>query len=190
MFPRLNALIERNCASWKGLVRLGLGQVDLLSGRAAPFTAKIDLAKVERFVFVCLGNINRSAFTHVVAQECGLPVASFGLSTSTGQPAFPRGVEVAAEMGFDLGAHLTTDIGAFRPQQGDLYLVMEMRHAHHLIAKGYAPECIALLGYWSRPQRLHLHDPHKHSHDFFRSCFTLIRSAVENLAREYQAGQQ
>jgi protein-tyrosine phosphatase len=186
MFGRVNAFVGRNYASKKALVRMLLGQLDLLMGRASPYTCA-DLGSVRRFVFVCLGNINRSAFAHVVAAGRGLPVASFGLVSSTGNPAFPRGVEVAAEMGFDMGAHVTTDISDFIPQPGDLYLVMEMRHARALVRKGYLPRQIALLGYWSRPQRLHLHDPHQHSHEFFRTCFTLIHSAVDNLAREYRA---
>lgn len=186
MLPRLNALIERNFASWKGLVRLLLGELDHLRGRADVFTSP-DLSQVRRFVFVCLGNINRSAFGHALAIGHGLPVASFGLVSSTGKPAFPRGVEVAAEMGVDMRSHLTTDLSDFVPQEGDLYLVMEMRHAQVLVVKGFQPDRIALLGHWSRPQRLHLHDPHEHSHDYFRTCFTLIRSAVDNLARQYKA---
>jgi protein-tyrosine phosphatase len=47
--------------------------------------------RVRRLVFVCLGNINRSAFGHVVAAGLGVRVVSIGLSTpTTGAPAFEK----------------------------------------------------------------------------------------------------
>ena len=185
MRKKLNTLIENNFASYKGLVRLLLTEIQFITGNIDSFTAT-ELSSVKRFVFVCLGNINRSAYGHALAASHGLPVASFGLSTTTGVPAFQRGIEVAAELGTDLNHHHATNLPDFKPQEGDLYLVMEMRHAQKLIAKGFPPQRIVLLGAWSKPQRLHLHDPHEHSREYFHSCFTLIRSAVENISRQYQ----
>ena len=180
---RLSELIETNFASFKGFVRLLLAEVEFLLGRLDRWVHP-DLRPIRRLVFVCQGNINRSSFAHALARDAGLRAASFGLSTTTGQPAFHRAVHVAREMGCDLEEHKATAWRDFVAGDGDLYLAMEARHARKLEELGFPKDRIALLGHWSRPRRLHLHDPHINSASYFRTCFTLIESAVRNLALE------
>ncbi|MCB1929236.1 MAG: hypothetical protein KDH17_14535 [Rhodocyclaceae bacterium] len=139
-------------------------------------------------MFVCLGNINRSAFGHAVAQRHGLASTSFGLATTTGAPATPAARRVAGEMGYSLDEHRATAIADFQRTPGDLLLVMELRHAHRLIARGVPADAIALLGHWARPMHYHIHDPDTLSIEYFRSCFETIQAAVHGLAAELQAG--
>jgi protein-tyrosine phosphatase len=61
---------------------------------------------------------------------------------------------------------------------------MEIRHAKQLLARGISERAIALLGHWASPHRIHLHDPHTLSDAYFRSCFSLIHSAVINLSAD------
>lgn len=183
MLRTLDYLIDVNFATFRGFVRLVLGELEFASGRLAPFT-QLHPERVQRLVFVCLGNINRSAFGHAVAASRGVNTASIGLATTTGAPAFEKAVSTASIYGFDLSSHRATDFKDYRYREGDLLLAMEVRHAHKLVARGIPKESIALLGHWSRPHRVHIHDPYEHTDAYFQTCFAVIQSAVANLVKE------
>jgi protein-tyrosine phosphatase len=173
--------LAANHGTWRGWVRATLCELEYGLGRLDAHLAP-DLAQVRRVVFVCLGNINRSAFAEQVAVAHGLNCCSIGLSTSTGAPATDAARRMAPLFGCSLEQHRSTPLQGWQHEPGDLLLVMEARHARRLVAQGFDPGAIAMLGHWAAPRRLHLHDPHKLSDAYYRSCFTLIRSAVEGLA--------
>jgi protein-tyrosine phosphatase len=185
---RLRGVIDSNHGTARGLVRSMLAQLEFVSGRLEPHTRPAS-ARIDRLVFVCLGNINRSAFAEQVARALGANTCSIGLSTTTGAPAFHKAVETAPHFDLDLTRHRATDIKDFSVAPNDLLLAMEVRHARQLIAAGIPPESIALLGHWASPHRIHLHDPHTLSDAYFRTCFTLIHSAVRGLVGEMRAAQ-
>ena len=185
---RLKALLEANHGTARGFVRLLLAQAELVLGRLEAYRQR-DLSGIKRLVFVCLGNINRSAFAEWVARGRGATVCSIGLSTTTGAPAFKTAIATARAFGVDLTAHSATDMTDYRYQPGDLLLAMEIRHVHALRARGIPREAIALLGYWAAPQRMHLHDPHTLSDAYYRTCFNLIHSAVTRLVDELRTAQ-
>lgn len=180
---RIRLLIVTNHGTFRGWVRTVLSQIDFAFGGLDRFVQPAP-SQVRRLVFVCLGNINRSALAGAVASQRNVRSMSIGLSTSTGAPATSTAVRCAAALGVNLTHHLATDISDYDFEPGDLLLVMETRHARRLIVKGIAPDAIALLGHWASPHRIHLHDPHTLSDRYFRSCFTLIHSAVNNLIDE------
>ncbi len=180
---RLISLIAGSFGTHRGLIRMLLGETEYLAGRINQFLQP-DLAATQRLVFVCLGNINRSAFAEGVATANGLATASIGLSTSTGNPAFHMAIDTARHFGIDLQAHRATDFTDYEYRPGDLLLAMEIRHAHRLASQGIPPQAIALLGHWATPHRIHIHDPHTLSSAYFRTCFSLIHSAVRELAMD------
>lgn len=180
---RLSTLIAGSFGTHRGLVRMLLGETEYLAGRVNQFLQP-DLAATRRLVFVCLGNINRSAFAEGVATASGLKTASIGLSTSTGNPAFHMAIDTARHFGIDLQAHRATDFTDYEYRPGDLLLAMEIRHAHRLASQGIPQQAIALLGHWATPHRIHIHDPHTLSSAYFRTCFSLIHSAVRELAMD------
>lgn len=179
-------LTAANYGTFRGWVRHVLAEIEWLAGRVDRFVVA-DPEKVRRLVFVCLGNINRSAFGEAVARARGVRACSVGLATTTGAPAFEKAVSTAGRFGIDLSAHAATDFTDFRYTPGDLLLAMEIRHVHRLMAGGIPAEAIALLGAWSSPRRLHLHDPALQSDDYFMTCFTLIHSAVISLVEQLGA---
>ena len=186
--PKATSWLKTNHGTWRGWVRHLLAWAELRTGRVTPFL-QADVRQARRLVFVCLGNINRSAFAGVVAQHLGeREVMSIGLSTTTGAPATPQALRQAQLQGFDLSAHRATDIRDYIYEDGDLLLIMELRHAHALVHHGVAAEAVLPLGLWATPQRLHLHDPHTLSSDYFGTCFTLIESAVRRLVESRRAG--
>lgn len=187
LFERPMRLIETNHGTHRGWVRYLLGQFEGVTGPRERFRC-IDPEKVGRLVFVCLGNINRSAFAHAVAAREPVECVSLGLSTTTGAPATQMAQETALELGISLAQHTATDISQYAPRDDDLLLVMELRHAHRLVARGIPAARIALLGHWARPIRYHIHDPEKLSREYYRSCFGVILPAVINLVNELERG--
>lgn len=180
---RWRAHVDANHGTWRGWVRSLLAEAEYGIGRLDPFLAP-DLSQVSRLVFVCLGNINRSAFAEQVAAGLGLNSCSIGLSTTAGAPATVPARQHAPRFGCSLERHRATRLQDHQPRDGDLLLVMEVRHARALLALGHRPDHITMLGHWASPRRLHLHDPHTLSNAYYESCFTLIRSAVEGLGRD------
>lgn len=178
------ATINRRYGTWRGLVRAMLARAELAAGRLDAFRLK-DPAAVKRVVFVCLGNICRSAYGHQVARELGMSVASLGLSTSTGAASPDAAVEAARRLGAAMDEHRATDWSDFEVQPGDLFLVMEVRQAHELRRRlnGRSDVRVALLGLWCDPVMPHLHDPFTLSDGYFDSCFARVRQATIKLAK-------
>jgi protein-tyrosine phosphatase len=180
------APLNHRYGTWRGALRLSLAHAEVLSGRAASFT-RPDLARVERLVFVCQGNICRSPFAEVKARALGLRAASLGLATNTGIPAFDMARTTAPLFQLSLAQHRATDWNDFAGLPGDLYLVMELRHAWRLAQQELPRNTqIALLGLWARPARPHIHDPHCLSAEYFRRCFATLDSAVTCLGADWR----
>ncbi|MBC7481985.1 MAG: phosphotyrosine protein phosphatase [Rhizobacter sp.] len=177
---RWRSLIDRNHGTAGGWWRCLVGQLELVTGSLDAWTGS-DREEAVRLVFVCLGNINRSAFAAAVARDLGAECVSIGLSTSSGRPASQMAVSQAGQMGYDLSQHRATVFHDYEWRDGDLFLAMEVRHLRHLLALGMPSESIGLLGYWSSPRRIHLHDPHGLSEAYCATCFTLIEAAVRGL---------
>lgn len=174
--------IDTQYGTWRGLVRALLARAELALGRLAPFALRRP-ETVRRVVFVCHGNICRSAFAHHEALTYGLHVASLGLSTSSGTRSPGVAIASAARAGMDLNLHRATSWPDFKVHSGDLFLVMEVRQAHEMRRRlGDRDDVqVCLLGAWCRPQMPHLHDPYTLSERYFDRCFERVRQAVANL---------
>ncbi|MCC6531363.1 MAG: phosphotyrosine protein phosphatase [Burkholderiales bacterium] len=184
---RTSNLVCQGFGTYRGLVRFLLGECEYVCGRIDAFVAP-RTESVQRLVFVCLGNINRSAFAHAVGERLGARCASFGLASSSGQPAYPMAVSTARLFGIDLTEHRTTDMTDYAAAPGDLLVTMEIRHARRLVSAGYDHGGITLLGHWSNPHRVHIHDPHTLNAAYFKTCFTIIHSGVTNLVDYLRQG--
>lgn len=177
-------MIARTFGTWRGLARLALSYPQSLPGLSharAP-----DPAAVRRLVFVCHGNICRSAVAEAVAHGLGLESASFGLSTTSGKPAHPEAAEAALALGHDLAAHRTTRVEDFAPRDGDVLLAMEHRHLARLAADErlrHLPR--ALLGRYLAPPLPHLHDPYRLDPAYMAVCLARVERAVRALAVRY-----
>jgi protein-tyrosine phosphatase len=174
--------INRRFGTWRGLLRLVLAYAELATGRLRAFRLRYPV-QVQRVVYVCLGNICRSAYGDKVARELGLHVASVGLSTTTGAASPVEAVAAAHRQGVDLHGHRAVDLGDFKVRPGDLFLVMEVRQAHEL-RRRIGPRTdvqVCLLGMWCAPVMPHLHDPFSLSAGYFDSCFVRVRQATVRL---------
>ena len=175
--------INHRFGTLRGLARVALGYAELASGRLARFRLR-DPQSVQRVVFVCHGNICRSAYAHMIARRLGMRVASLGLSTSTGNSSPPPARASARRLGVDMDDHKATSWTDFVVRPGDLFLVMEVRQAHE-VRRRLGPRDdvqVALLGMWCKPPMPHLHDPYTLGDPYFDTCFVRVREAVANLS--------
>jgi protein-tyrosine phosphatase len=176
--------LTSNFGTMRGLVRLGLSFGEVAVGRAG--VVRPDPSAVRRLVFVCHGNICRSAFADVVSRQAGLRVASFGLSTDSGKAAHPPAVIAARVLGFDMTAHRTCRAQDFEAQPGDLLLAMETRQLRRMAAMpNLAGMQQTLLGLYADPVMPHLHDPYALDPAYMPVCLKRIESAVVNLAKAF-----
>jgi protein-tyrosine phosphatase len=182
---RADTWLRTNFGTFRGGVRHALTWTQWFAGGLDDLVQP-ELGAVQRLVFVCLGNINRSCFAESVARSMGVPACSIGLSTTTGAPAYPRAVTTAGHFGIDLSGHRATSIADHQPLAGDLLLAMEVRHVRRLQRSELGGTPVALLGGWGSPQRLHIHDPHVLSQEYFQTCFTLIEASTRNLVLDWR----
>ena len=143
---------------------------------------------VQRLVFVCSGNICRSAYAEGRATQLGLRAVSAGLSADRSGPADRRAVRFAAGRSVDLSEHRTTPVGDLELEKGDLILCMEPFQAFAMteIARSGASQ-VTLLGLWASEPRPYLQDPYGLLDGYWHTCFALIDSAVEEVARRVNA---
>lgn len=178
------SIVTQRFGTLRGFVRLGLAYGEVALKQGAVLTP--DPAQVRRLVFVCHGNICRSAFAEVAARGAGMRVASFGLSTSAGRPAHPPAVDAARSFGVDLSHHRAARVQDFAAEPGDLLLAMETRQLRRL-ARDPALAGIprTLLGLYAAPPVPHLHDPYEIDPAYMPVCLARIERAVVNLAAAF-----
>lgn len=176
--------IKRRHGTWRGAARGLLARLDLAAGQLQPFHLHHP-QRVRRVVFVCLGNICRSAFAQQVAQRLQMETASLGLSTITGAASPESALRAAGRHGYDMSAHRATDLRDFQVRPGDLFLTMEVRQARALRRRLGARDDVevVLLGLWCAPRQPHLHDPFTLSDAYFDHCFGRVHEAVRALQR-------
>lgn len=178
----MSGWINRRFGTSRGLLRSLLGYLELITGRLHQFRLQ-NPAAVRRVVYVCLGNICRSAYAVTVAKGLGVEAASLGLSTTTGASSPIEAVESAQRNGVSLQRHRAVDWSDFEVRSGDLFVVMEIRQAHELRRRlGNRHDVqVCLLGMWCSPSMPHLHDPFTLSPSYFDTCFARVRQATIRL---------
>jgi len=181
----MSSLFATKFGTVRGFVRLMLDHIAMHAGRYRKYET-VDWSSVRRLVFVCQGNICRSPYAHWLALRETDAVASLGLNTETGMPAYDMAMEAARISGVDLTPHRTTDWNDFELRDGDLLLAMEMRHIR--IIEQRPVNCniqVGLLGLWCRPRLPLLYDPHRLSPAYFATCYERIGRAVARLTGQF-----
>ncbi len=175
--------IDGRFGSRRGLIRhIRYGLLHKL-GRYQPYI-DIDWRSIDRLVFVCKGNICRSAFAEVVAKKEGFSAVSCGIDTIAGAPANERAVSIAEELGFNLAGHTTTPIQRLAFSEADLLIAMEPLQAVFLEKYLHMKRACTLLGLWTAPVRPYIHDPYGADRAYFKSCFHFIESAVHEIIKK------
>lgn len=121
----------------------------------------------DRLVFVCQGNICRSALAErVFRSHSDISAISLGLNTDTGKGANPRLSAFARETRkIDLSSHRTTSIEDYVASPGDVFVCMEARHIRAIENLGYKGPFL-LLGAFGAKKTFRIHDPYSANDTF------------------------
>jgi protein-tyrosine phosphatase len=168
-----------------GFIRTYWHHIQYLLGRYRSYR-KIDWASIERLVFVCKGNICRSAFAEAVARSMGMEAVSCGLQTVMSAPANEDAVMTARGMGYALEEHRTLPIMYIVIHKTDLVIAMEPWQAEYIGRQLVRPHSYTLLGLWSRPVYPHIQDPYGSSSAYFKRCFSYIEDSVNGIVRQIE----
>jgi protein-tyrosine phosphatase len=155
----------------------------------------LDWSRVNRLVFVCMGNINRSAYGEAKARAIGLSSTSYGIDADETKGASIEAIRNGKSRGIDLTSHHCRSLGNIELQDGDLVLAVEPGHlpaiqqAIEIHNRDQALAQVSLLGIWSEPTTPFLQDPICRSDVYFSTCFDRIDQAIVRIAREMQTAQ-
>ena len=142
----------------------------------------VDWSRVERLVFVCKGNICRSAYAEARAVATGFPAASFGIAACPDASADETAIIHAAARRISLSAHRTTTLQAFTHQRGDLLVCMEPPQAKIVATRfGESRPQVTLLGLWAGSRRPWLFDPYGSGDAYWRTCLDTIDSGIDQM---------
>lgn len=143
---------------------------------------------VQRVLFVCQGNICRSAFAeHALRLRCGdaLLIESCGLDVRESRPSPGRAVQAAHALGIDLSAHRSLPVDAAMIARADLVLAMEVHQLEALRAAypAHAARFALLRDLAPLPHGLlaEIDDPYGGDLSDYSRCFRLIERSLAPL---------
>lgn len=140
-------------------------------------------------IFVCKGNICRSAFAeYYLRREVSVGtyrIESCGLDVDQGVFSPPEAVCVAKEFELDLGLHRSKGLVSCDVHNADLILPMEFRQYQRLKAMfpGEQTKIRLLRDFAPWPDRLlcNIEDPYGSNEKEFRRCFKRLQRALDGL---------
>lgn len=177
---RIDSWLAARYGSRRGYMRTSWYRIRYLVG-GYRYYRQIDWQSVERLVFVCKGNICRSAYAEAVAKSLGIESVSCGVDTRHNFPANEDAIIAAESNGINLREHRTKSIQFLDVRDSDLFVVMEPWQAKY-ISREYGEKCrCSLLGLWGRPVSPHIQDPYGASSVYFNYCFNYIEKSVREI---------
>ena len=178
-----NRWLAGRYGSRRGLLRTYWHRLLYFLGKYRQYQ-EVDWQSVERLVFVCQGNICRSAYAEMVARSLGLEAVSCGVDAIEDASANDQAMQTAKLQGFDLGSHRTRHIMYLVLKKTDLLVAMEPWQAEFLRTNLFREHQCILLGLWGQPVLPHIEDPYGSSSTYFEKCFTYIQNSVNELAKK------
>jgi len=152
-----------------------------------PDQLRTRIERARTIVFVCLGNIIRSAFAAQLLRSrltarADVHVRSAGLATTPGNPADATAILCAQRFGVDLRAHRTHSLDRSDLEEADILLVMEVDHIVDLQRRfpEYLPK-IYLFGCLTGSDPVDVADPLRRPPEVFAACFEQIDRGVRRI---------
>lgn len=181
IITRIDCWLAGRYGSRRGFVRTIWYRICYLTGGYRRYR-QVDWASVERLVFVCKGNICRSAYAEAVAKSLGVDSVSCGVDTRTGFPANEGAIREAKAKGIDLSEHRTTPIQSMEFKGNDLFVAMEPWQIERINREFGGRYRCSLLGLWGRPISPYIQDPFGLTNAYFENCFDYIEKSVHEVA--------
>ena len=129
---KINNWLARNYGSRRGAIRTYWYRFLCLFGKYRKYR-QINWDSIDRLVFVCKGNICRSAYAEAVARSMGIDSISCGIDAVIGAPANEQAIKISAMRGFDLSKHKTTTVQSLTFKESDLLISMGPWQADYLV---------------------------------------------------------
>jgi len=149
---------------------------------------ELDFSRINRIVFVCVGNICRSPFAEIVAlaNNSNIVITSAGIEASGVDRPDPMANRIAKEFGYHMEHICSTELKNLELFDSDLVVVMEPNHLRRVreIHSNVGFQ-VTLLGAWGDYPTLSINDPYGRSAARFRVIFSHIQLSVENLFEFY-----
>lgn len=146
------------------------------------------MGKANSVLFVCYGNINRSALADVLSrgylEDSGMKVLSAGFHQNAERPADPVMVDIAAANGVNLGQLRSSTVTPKLLHSSDIIFIMEKSHYDRL--GSISAEVLGktwLLGAHGGEleKRPEIDDPFGRSREAYEYCYNRIEQAVSHL---------
>jgi protein-tyrosine-phosphatase/predicted ATP-grasp superfamily ATP-dependent carboligase len=146
------------------------------------------LSRAESMLFLCYGNINRSALADVMvrayAEDSGIAVASAGFHPEEGRPADPVMVDVAAQFNLEMSNTRSACVTEQQLHDSDIIFVMEKSHYDKLVAiDDSLAGKVYLLGAHNgdATQSVEIQDPYGRAREVYQACYNQIVEAVDHI---------
>lgn len=146
------------------------------------------LQQANRILFLCYGNINRSALAQRIAEQTlgsDIQFFSAGFHETDKRPADPTMVRIAATQGVDLSNWQSNRLTDILVTNSDLILTMEITHLERLKAEHpkAAGKCFLLgtLLVNSNPSDVEILDPYNRSYVIYEQIFKRIKLAIQEI---------
>jgi len=180
---KMNHWLSEHYGSRRGFVRTYWHRIRYYLGAYRQYR-DIDWQSIERVVFVCKGNICRSAYAEAVARSLGIETVSCGLETIENAPANEVAIRAAKKRGFDLGGHKTQPVMYLLLKKTDLLVAMEPWQCVCLVKNLVRVHSYTLLGLWAGKTNPHIQDPYGSSPEYFDRCFASIEQQVHEITKK------
>ena len=146
------------------------------------------ISRARSMLFLCYGNINRSALADVLvrayAEDSGISISSAGLHHEEGRPADPVMVDIAAQFDLDMRKIRSTCLNEKQLRNSDVIFVMEKSHYDKLVSlDSTVADRIYLLGAHpgSAERPVEIADPYGRAREAYLACYREIVEAVDRI---------
>ena len=146
------------------------------------------VARAQAILFVCTGNIIRSAFAAELLRSrsvgrADLRIRSAGLNATTGGPAHPTAVQCARRFGVDLSRHRTHRLEPIDIEGADVLLAMEIDHVVEITRRFPQHRQKVFLFSCLADEAQDVADPVYAPTDEFEACFERIDHVVRRIVK-------
>lgn len=145
------------------------------------------IASAKNILFLCYGNINRSAIAHVLAEEMigtdGLTFRSAGFHPEENRPADTRMVAIASDHGISMNSFRSTTLTQELADWADLIFVMEAAHISRLetFSAEVAEKAYLLGGLALEEEAIEIADPYNQPEPVYRSTYRQVAQCIDGM---------
>lgn len=150
-----------------------------------------DLARARSILFVCFGNIMRSAMCEVLMKQelIGHPnvrvtFTSAGLNATAGREAHPWGLAAAPQFGVSLESHRARVLSAEHVEQADIIFAMDYQNQVELLTRYPAAEHkVFMLSAYAGPEyrSVEIRDPFYGNQEETSHCYGILQTCIQNV---------